>query len=69
MTAHATPGPCPVLLWYEHTPNEAENDLAWAIEAAGFTGLERARLSVTRSVTGFVLRADGREANEISQLP
>ncbi|SEO28189.1 hypothetical protein SAMN02990966_01488 [Rhodospirillales bacterium URHD0017] len=68
-SAHATPGACPVLLWYEHTPNEAENDLAWAIEAAGFTGLERARLSVARSVTGFVLRADRREANEISQLP
>jgi MFS family permease len=68
-SAHATPGACPVLLWYEHTPNEAENDLAWAIEAAGFTGLERARLSVTRSATGFVLRADRREASEISQLP
>ena len=67
--AHATPGACPVLLWYEHTPNEAENDLAWAIEAAGFTGLERARLSVTRSATGFVLRADRLEGHEISQLP
>jgi len=68
-SAHATPGACPVLLWYEHTPNEAENDLAWAIEAAGFTGLERARLSVTRSATGFVLRADRLEGHEISQLP
>lgn len=68
-SAHATPGTCPVLLWYEHTPNEAEDDLAWAIEAAGFTGLERARLSVTRSATGFVLRADRPEGNEVSQLP
>jgi hypothetical protein len=67
--AHATPGACPVLLWYEHTPNEAENDLPWAIEAAGFTGLERARLSVTRSATGFVLRADRVEGHEVSQLP
>lgn len=67
--AHATPGVCPVLLWYEHTPNEAENDLAWAIEAAGFTGLERARLSVIRSATGFVLRADRSEGHEVSQLP
>jgi hypothetical protein len=67
--AHATPGACPVLLWYEHTPNEAENDVAWAIEAAGFTGLERARLSVTRSATGFVLRADRAEEHEVSQLP
>jgi hypothetical protein len=57
-SAHATRGTCPVLLWYEHTPNEAENDLPAAIEAAGLTGLEAARLSVTRSTTGFVIRAD-----------
>jgi hypothetical protein len=56
--AQATPGICPVLLWYEHTPNEAEDDLPWAIEAAGFNGLEGARVSVMRSTTGFVLRAD-----------
>lgn len=67
--AHASPGACPVLIWYEHTPNEAENDLAWAIEAAGFTGLETARLSVIRSATGFVLRADRPEGHEVSQLP
>ncbi len=57
-SARAIPGSCPVLLWYEHTPNEAEDDLPWAIEAAGFSGLEGARLSVMRSATGFVLRAD-----------
>jgi len=57
-SAHATQGACPVLLWYEHTPNEAENDLPAAIEAAGLTGLQAARLSVTRSPTGFVVRAD-----------
>jgi hypothetical protein len=57
-TAEATQGACPVLLWYEHTPNEAENDLPAAIEAAGLTGLQAARLSVTRSATGFVVRAD-----------
>jgi hypothetical protein len=68
-SVHATPGACPVLLWYEHTPNEAENNLPWAIEAAGFTGLEGARLSVTRSATGFVLRADRPEGHEVSQLP
>jgi hypothetical protein len=56
--AHATPGACPVLLWYAHTPNDAENDLPAAIEAARLTGLEQARLSVTRSATGFVVRAD-----------
>jgi len=57
-SARATPGACPVLLWYEHTPNEAENDVPWAIEAAGFSGLEGARMSVTRSATGLVVRAD-----------
>ena len=67
--AHVTPGACPVLLWYEHTPNEAEDDLPAAIEAAGLTGLMGARLSVTRSVTGFVVRADRPEGNEVSRLP
>ncbi|HZY50614.1 MAG TPA: hypothetical protein VFE64_12640 [Devosia sp.] len=59
-SVEATPGACPVLLWYEHTPNEAENDLPAAIEAAGLTGLGNAHLSVTRSLTGFVVRADRR---------
>jgi uncharacterized membrane protein len=67
--AHATPGVCPVLLWYEHTPNEAEEDLRAAIEGAGLTGLLGARLSVTRSATGFVVRADRPEGNEVSGLP
>jgi len=67
--AHATPGACPVLLWYEHTPNEAEEDLRAAIEGAGLTGLLGARLSVTRSATGFVVRADRPEGNEVSELP
>jgi hypothetical protein len=67
--AYATPGACPVLLWYEHTPNEAEDDLPAAVEAAGLTGLERAQLSVTRSATGFVLRADRPEGHEVSKLP
>ena len=66
---HATPGACPVLLWYEHTPNEAEDDLRAAIEGAGLTGLLGARLSVTRSATGFVVRADRPEGNEVSGLP
>lgn len=59
-TAHAVPTACPVLLWFEHTPNEAEDDLPAAVEAAGLSGLENARLSVTRSATGFVVRADRR---------
>jgi len=57
-TAHATPGSCPVLLWYEHTPNDAEQDLPAAVEEAGLTGLQGARLSAFRSATGFVVRAD-----------
>ena len=57
-SARATPGVCPVLLWFEHTPNDAETDLPAAVECAGLKGLERARLSVTRSATGFVIRAD-----------
>jgi hypothetical protein len=58
-SAQPAPGDCPVLIWYEHTPNEAEYDLPWAIEASGLAGLEDARLSVTRSGTGFVVRVDG----------
>lgn len=58
--AEATPGACPVLLWYEHTPTDAEGDLPAAVEESGLRGLEQARLSVTRSDTGFVVRADRR---------
>lgn len=57
-TAQATPGDCPVLVWYEHTPNEAEDDLGAALYATGFTGLSDARLSVIRTATGMVIRAD-----------
>ena len=57
-TAEATPGDCPVLVWYEHTPNEAEDDLGAALYATGFTGLSDVRLSVIRTATGMVLRAD-----------
>ena len=59
--AHASPGRCPVLLWFEHTPNEAEDELRLAVQDAGLSGLEEARLSVYRSATGFVLRADRAE--------
>ncbi|MFO1158656.1 MAG: hypothetical protein U1E60_07440 [Reyranellaceae bacterium] len=56
--ARATPGRCPVLLWVEHTPNEAESDLPEALSEARLAGLEEAQLSVHRSATGFVVRAD-----------
>ncbi|WP_395708037.1 hypothetical protein [Reyranella sp.] len=55
---HATPGRCPVLLWVEHSPNEAENDLPEAIHSGGLPSLEEAHLSVYRSATGLVVRAD-----------
>jgi hypothetical protein len=57
-TARAKPGPCPVLVWFEHTPNEAENDPRFAIDEAGLTGLEGALLTAIRSPTGFIVRAD-----------
>jgi hypothetical protein len=57
-TARAMLGRCPVLLWYEHTPNEAEYDPVSALAAAGLKGLAGARLSAIRSATGFVIRAD-----------
>jgi hypothetical protein len=56
--ARAGLGKCPVLAWYEHTPNNAENDLHTAIAAAGVSGIEEAQLSAIRSPTGFVVRAD-----------
>lgn len=71
-TARATPGDCPVVLWFEHTPNNAEDDLPAAVEAAGVAGLQDARLSVTRSPTGFVVRADradGAPASNIASPP
>jgi hypothetical protein len=57
-TVDATPGQCPVLVWFEHTPSDAENDLPEALAEAGLTGLQGARLSAIRSATGFVVRAD-----------
>jgi hypothetical protein len=56
--AHAQLGRCPVLLWYEHTPENAEDDPGFALAVSGLKGLEEAHLSAIRSATGFVLRAD-----------
>ena len=39
-------------------PNDAKDDLPAAVQAAGLTGLQAARLSMTRSATGSVIRAD-----------
>ena len=46
-----------MLLWFERTPNDAEDDLPAAVQAACLTGLQAARLSMTRSATGSVIRA------------
>ncbi|MDP2330516.1 MAG: hypothetical protein Q8M19_07465 [Reyranella sp.] len=53
-----TLGRCPVLVWYEHTPNNAEDDPRAAVAAAGLTGIEDAQLSAIRNPTGFIVRAD-----------
>lgn len=58
--AGATLGRCPVLIWYEHTPNNAEDDPRYAVKAGGLKRLEEARLSVIRSATGLIVRADRR---------
>jgi hypothetical protein len=52
-----------VLLWYEHSPNNAEDDPKYALAAAGLKGLKEARLSAIRSATGFVVRANRPEAD------
>ena len=62
--AYVRPGTCPVLVWYEHTPTYAEDNLRAAIEAAGLTGMEEAHLTATRSPTGFVVRADAQGGEE-----
>jgi len=51
-------GSCPVLAWFEHTPNDAEDDPHAALAMSGVWGLEEARLQAIRSPTGFVVRAD-----------
>ena len=57
-TTVVAPGKCPVVIWYEHTPNNAEDDPRSAVEAASLSGIEQARLSTIRSATGFIVRAD-----------
>lgn len=53
----ATPGACPTLLWIEQVPHKTVKPEA-ALQAAGLNGLEAARLSVTRTSTGLIVRAD-----------
>ena len=57
-TARTMLGECPVLVWFEHTPNNAEDDPRAAVAASGLIGIEEATLFTYRSPTGFVVRAD-----------
>lgn len=56
--ATAAIGPCPVLLWIERVPQDTRVKAAQAIKAAGLRGLEKARLSLIRTETGLIVRAD-----------
>ena len=52
------PNRCPVLLWIEQVPARKTVSPARIVKAAGLHGLEAARLSVLRTETGLILRAD-----------
>lgn len=54
----ATPGACPVLLWIERVPPQKRVKPDKALQAAGLRGLEKARLSLTRTESGLIVRAD-----------
>lgn len=56
--AVATVEDCPVLVWFEHTPNNAEDDPRGAVAASGLTGVEDGKYFAYRSPTGFVVRVD-----------
>lgn len=53
-----TPNRCPVLLWIERVPARRTIRPVKLIEAVGLKGLDAARLSVVRTETGLILRAD-----------
>lgn len=52
------PSKCPVLLWIEQVPSRKKVDPAAFVKASGIRGLEAARLTVIRTQTGLILRAD-----------
>lgn len=53
-----TPNGCPVLLWIEQVPARRTLKPARLFEAAGLQGLDAARMTIVRTETGFILRAD-----------
>jgi hypothetical protein len=56
--ATAAPGPCPVLLWIERVPPDKQVKAAQVLKAAGLQGLGKARLSLIRTESGLIVRAD-----------
>lgn len=54
----ATPSACPVLLWIEEVPQKRRPKPQQILKATGLQGLDGARLSVIRTATGLILRAD-----------
>jgi hypothetical protein len=56
--ATAAPGPCPVLLWIERVPPSKRVKPEAAVKAAGLKGIEKARLSLIRTESGLIVRAD-----------
>jgi len=53
-----SPGQCPVLLWIERVPPGKRVKAEKILEAVGVRGLEKARLSLIRTESGLILRAD-----------
>ena len=53
----AVPNACPTLLWIEQVPHKTVKP-GLALQSAGLNGLEAMRLSVIRTSTGLIVRAD-----------
>lgn len=54
----AAPGRCPVLIWIEQVPPTKRIKTEKLLEQLGISGLDRAKLSLTRTKTGLIVRAD-----------
>jgi len=54
----AKPGQCPTLLWIERVPAHRSLVATKVLAAAGLRGLDQAKLSIERTSTGLVLRAE-----------
>ncbi|MBD3761959.1 hypothetical protein O4H52_04650 [Sphingomonadaceae bacterium G21617-S1] len=54
----ATPGRCPVLIWIEQVPPMKRIKTEKLFQQVGITGLDRAKISLTRTKSGLIVRAD-----------